>query len=256
MAAALRHSRRLLSPGESLLYALVHTSPAARLTPFPPAQQQHSRGLKINRAAARALPADFDINKLLNAANKPQAEETSKLADQFVLDEAIGTRWCQQRDPGSGKLQTPQLLDALLASIDRSTQAVQLLTAVGPSADTAIVRVVSRAELLAQAAEKERTRKEQAKEKRVGKTKQIELNWAISENDLELKLRQMEKFLEKGSKVEVLLANKKRQRRADSEEANKTLDLVRKRIEDIDGAAERSMEGKVGGQATLLVERA
>ena len=83
----------------------------------------------------------------------------------------------------------------------------------------------------------------------------IELNWAIDENDLQLKMRQMEGFLEKGRKVEIVLANKKRQRRATAEEAQETLRKVRDKIADVGATDKDKIEGRIGGQATLVAEK-
>lgn len=251
MAAAMKHTTRLLSPGESLLYALI---PSVTRTTFRPTIQQ--RRWASNRAQARALPADFDINRLLAQQRQPQQEQELEKLSQYTLDEAIDRRWVQTKDAATNKLGPPQLLDALLNSIDRSTESVLQLAAVGPTPDTAVVQVAKRADLLVQVAQKQRAVKDHQKQLRTSKTKlkQIELNWAISEHDLELKLRQMEKFLSKGSRVEVLLANKRRQRKAEWDEAQATLDKVRATIEAMEGVAERGMEGQVGAQATLTVE--
>ena len=90
---------------------------------------------------------------------------------------------------------------------------------------------------------------------RTSKPKQIELNWAISGNDLDIKMKQMREFVEKGKKVELLLASKKRQRRASPEEANGTVETIRKAVADIPGCKEmKPLEGKIGGQAIMFVQ--
>lgn len=251
MAAAMKHSTRLLSPSESLLYALL---PSVTRTTNRPAILQ--RRWASNRAQARALPADFDINRILAQQSQPQQEQELDKLSEYTLDEAIDRRWVQTKDTVTGKLGAPQLLDVLINSIDRSTHSVVQLAAVGPIPDTAVVEVAKRSDLLVRLAQKQRIVKDHQKQLRTNKTKlkQIELNWAISENDLALKLRQMEKFLSKGSRVEVLLANKRRQRKAERDEAQATLDKVRATIQEMEGVAERGMEGQVGAQATLTVE--
>lgn len=250
MATITKHSTRLLSPSESLLCALLPSVTSASVRPAI----FHQRRPQSIKARAQALPADFDINKLLKAQRLPKEQQELNKLSAYTLDEAIDSRWVQTKDSATAKLGPPQLLDALLNSVDRSTHSVLQLSAVGPTPGTAVVDVISRSDLLQQVAQRERSAREQQKQKRTTKMKQIELNWAISENDLGLKLKQMEKFLDKGSRVELLLANKKRQRKAELNEAQATLDKVRATIEGIEGVGERSMEGRVGAQATLIVE--
>lgn len=243
MAVLMKHTARLLSPGESLLRALS----SALGQPFMRPVFVHQRRSASNRQKAQQLPQDFNINRLLSLARQPIHIQEAEKLPKHTLDEAIQSRWVQLKDE-TGKLKTPQLLETVIASLDRTTHSVVLTSMLGPTPDTALVRIERRSELISAQAQK------QAKSKATGvKKKQIELNWAISEHDLDLKLRKMEQLLNKGNRVELWLANKKRQRRAETAEAQATLDKVRARVMEI-GASERSMDGTVGTQASLTIE--
>ncbi|KPI36071.1 uncharacterized protein AB675_1656 [Cyphellophora attinorum] len=295
MALAVRHSPRLLSPSEAVLYALLPS--AARTLPC----RQHAPRLtthtqRRNNRAARELPPDFNINRLLyqeRTSNGLSRKEAELLSDT-VLDEAIPFRWVvvkelvptsapttttstlfpssldeqegapsssaanEDQQPSSApleRLSEPKLLTAVLSSIDRRTHCVRLLSDSGPQPDTAIVQVVPRAGLLASLQEKVDKRLAQQQRQKLSKPKQIEMNWGISEHDFALKLKKMEEFLvQKGRKVEVLMAHKKRAKKATLEEAERKVESLRQRIEEL-GLLEGKFEGRVGETASMVIER-
>lgn len=173
---------------------------------------------------------------------------------EFVLDEDIPAREVQLKDPQTGKLNDPQPLFSILRTLDRDTQVVRALAQ--PPGAPAIVEVSEKSALVARLKAKEEAAAEIAKEKRQSKPKQIELNWAISGHDLEMKIKQLRQFVDKGRIVEILLAAKKRQRRATPEEADNVLAELRKAIAETEGCKEiKPMQGRVGGQASLIVQK-
>ncbi|KAI9882525.1 MAG: hypothetical protein M1823_005732 [Watsoniomyces obsoletus] len=87
------------------------------------------------------------------------------------------------------------------------------------------------------------------------KVKELELNWAIDEHDLQHRLDRLQGFLEKGVKVDVVLAGKKKGRQATPEECRVVLKKVRERIRETEGAREvRAQEGEVPGPVMLHLE--
>ena len=249
MAAVTRHTNRLLSPAESLLFALLPIKALPRRTPT---SQFRS---KTDTRKARKLPENFSLNAILERDRYGSRADEKEVLDTKTTDEAIPTRWVVVKDTATNQISNPTLLSALLADTDRSLNCVLLLSKDGPQPDTAVVQVISRSELLQQKREHEEKLKELAKAKRAQKQKQIELNWAIAETDLALKLKQFEAFLKKGKSVEVLLANKKRQRVATQQEAEGTLLKVRERAAEM-GATEGKGEGKLGQMMTLVYKSA
>lgn len=168
------------------------------------------------------------------------------------MNQDIPAKQVQLKDPNTGKLLEPQALSLLLRSIDRNVEVIRALAT--PPDQPAIVEITTREALLDRLKQKEAQAASVEKIKRDSKPKQIELNWAISGNDLELKMKQLRQFVEKGKKVEILLAAKKRQRKATPEEANSVVQEIRKTIEEIEGCRElKPLDGKIGGQALLTV---
>ena len=108
------------------------------------------------------------------------------------------------------------------------------------------------------ARELELARKKASKEKKI-QTKQLEINWSVSDNDLSHRLGRLKEFLEKGWKVEILFGTKRKgwmgRREASQEEIRKVLDRIRRAVGEVDGAREwRAMQGKEGGEAKLSFE--
>ncbi|RMD40581.1 hypothetical protein DV735_g4547, partial [Chaetothyriales sp. CBS 134920] len=178
-----------------------------------------------------------------------------KKLEGYTTNRDITARWVQVRNE-DGKLSSPQMLETVLSQIQPTTQLVRQLAppGQGQTPDTAIVEVTEISTLLKQVAAREQAAKEVQRKAREAKPKQLELNWAISENDLELKMRQMEDFLDKGKKVELILAAKRRQRKATPEEAEALMAKLDERVENA-GAKKVKMEGKLLGQATITVQK-
>jgi translation initiation factor IF-3 len=174
-----------------------------------------------------------------------------KIAD-FTVNEKIEAPQVVLKTP-DGKLSQPQWLDKLLASIDRSSHYVMQINK--PENDQmTIVQIVNRMELIQRINRQEDQLRNQKRLEKEKKPKQLELNWAISANDLQLKMKQMQDFLIKGKKVELLLANKRHQRKASPEEAKALLKTVRDKIDEVGATETAPMEGAILRQATLTVK--
>lgn len=106
--------------------------------------------------------------------------------------------------------------------------------------------------------EKAKRLKEASKERKktlgaVQSLKTLELNWAMDPNDLGHRLDKIVEFLTEGKRVEIILASKKRGRKATPEECEEVLRKIRKAVDGVNGAKEaKEMEGKIGGFATLF----
>lgn len=85
-------------------------------------------------------------------------------------------------------------------------------------------------------------------------TKTLELNWAIDKGDLGHRLDKMKTFLEKGLKVEIVLASKRRGKQATEEEAQVLLGKIKEAVKEVEGAREvKPMEGKLLRTATVYL---
>lgn len=86
-----------------------------------------------------------------------------------------------------------------------------------------------------------------------GNVKTLELNWAIDKGDLGHRLDKMKKFLEKGLKVEIALASKRRGKQATEEEAAALLRRIRETVQELPGSKElKPMEGRMLRTATMF----
>ncbi|KAH0564877.1 hypothetical protein GP486_001734 [Trichoglossum hirsutum] len=146
-----------------------------------------------------------------------------------------------------GTFHPPTPVRKLLASFDRK---LYHLVAVAPieSGQIPICKIVPRKEL------RDRERAKPVKNP-ANIVKQLELNWAIDSNDLGHRLNKMREFLEKGMRVEVILANKRKGRKANAEEAAAVVRRIREKITEVEGAREwRSADGRVMGQMTMFLQ--
>lgn len=196
-------------------------------------------------------PSSFAIDPR-RAAGKLQIVTIDDKLAQFNLDEKIDTREVRVKTP-DGKISPPVDLRRVLNSLNRTTSHVLQLSKPGEH-EFAIVQVVQRADLIKQIKEKEAAQRRVQHAQKEKKPKQIELNWAISSNDLQLKLKQMEDFLRKGKKVELLLASKRRQRKASAEEAEALLKTLKDKIQEVGAVEVTPMQGALLRQATMTVK--
>lgn len=236
LTSAMKHANKLLTPAKNLLraYAAQRRLPRCQIP-------SRTYATFSRRKGGNTLKSPEDIPSL------------ARKLDGFVLDDNIETQYVQVKQD-DGVLSEPQLLQRLLRSIDRNSQVISQIVSRGPSSDAAIVEVTSKDNLIKRTVEREKQIREQQRNTKASKPKQLELNWAIGENDLNIKLRAMEAFLEKGKKVEIMLASRKRQKRASPDEAQLLLKNVRDRINDI-GAREAKHEGQLLKHTTLTVEK-
>jgi translation initiation factor IF-3 len=84
-------------------------------------------------------------------------------------------------------------------------------------------------------------------------SKTLELNWAIDQGDLRHRLEKMKKFLEKGLRVEIALASKRKGKQATPEEAQALLKRIREVVKEQGAKELKPMEGQMLRAATLYL---
>lgn len=85
--------------------------------------------------------------------------------------------------------------------------------------------------------------------------KTLELNWAIDQHDLGHRMTRFKEFLLEGRRVEIVLAAKKRGRKASREECEAVLEKVMQVVGEVEGAKQREeMQGKIGGFVTMVFQ--
>ncbi|KAI6784963.1 Translation initiation factor IF-like protein [Emericellopsis cladophorae] len=115
----------------------------------------------------------------------------------------------------------------------------------------ALCKIIDKNEAYRQA----RELKEKKKGQKKVKTKEIELSWGISENDLLTKTTQIGNFLEKGNKVELTLGKKRGGKEVAAKAAAAVLARVRQEIEAKNGMEiQKKTTGEVGGTMKLFLE--
>ncbi|KAL9014909.1 MAG: hypothetical protein Q9173_000464 [Seirophora scorigena] len=246
---------------------LLGTAEVLKRVFFPPLKLLATR--RPQRILPRHLLPNFQCRNAyylstLNAKRPQQPQGSGP-----PLDEAIGEREVQVVDPnGGGPLQPLRRLRDALASIDRNLYfLVQVGEKIhpryidlpgpqdgGPDSRprVPVCKIVSKLSFRKAEAEKSRPRKDFA-----ATVKEVEINWSISQNDLNHRLKRLKEFLEQGRRVEVALGKRKRKgwmnkKDVTDEEANGILKQIRLAVEEVDGAREwKEMEGQV--RSTLVM---
>ncbi|KAL4728858.1 hypothetical protein ACLX1H_003259 [Fusarium chlamydosporum] len=161
----------------------------------------------------------------------------------------------------NGVFDGPLLTRNVMSRIDTSTKSLRMATPYIPAdpknnkpVQYALCKIVNKKE------EYERQR-ELHERRRVSKqtstkTKEIEMSWAISENDLRIKTKQLIGFLSKGMKVEVILGFKKKgqKKRTSEDTAEEVFAKVQKLVKDLGSREYKPREGDIGRTMRFYLE--
>ena len=196
-------------------------------------------------AFPRAAPAPKLL--LLSHQTRSYAQEAPKKS-RLPRDDEIKS-WSVSLVNEDGKLEEPRSTQDILSTLDRKIQSLVVVAAGEPGVPP-ICKIMDRKAMR----DAEKAQQKKARSTAVT-TKTIELNWAIDGNDLKHRLERIREFLGKGHRVEVLMAAKRKGRKATEEEGKKLLERIRGVIEEVEGAREsKPMEGKMLGTATIHAE--
>ena len=241
------HSYLLTLPAQALLRALSQNAPT-----------YITRTLSQHRIHVAKQSTNTHIRHVMSM--RPPNHGSSILdkttVDQFpdlTLDNAIVARYVRIIMPEGGL--SPR--ESLISAMSRVRQGTEHLVQRSKVDEDGMVicRIMTIADLLQQKEAKERTLKEQRRSSKQNVPKKIEINWAIGSNDLEHKLTQLKRFIQDGKKVEVVLANKRRQRRATPEEGRELLSKIRMKLAEADAEEIKEIQGGDVGQITILTIR-
>jgi translation initiation factor IF-3 len=251
----MRHSKSLLTPGEALLRIYVPLyQPRILRRNFagrPPPPKRNIQPFPNPSYGSRRY--DEPRYPQPRPADPPQLSAADMKLATFTLNEAIEARFVQVKRPDGSLSEPVPTLDVL-----RNLQPGQVLrehSPQGQNPDTAVCEITTRQALLDVVQRKADMAEELQKQMKRSKPKMLELNWAIGPNDLELKLKKMAEFLQKGKKVEILLAARKHQRKATEEEAEAVLDKLRDKIQECGAKEILPLEGKILGQVMMTVQK-
>ncbi|WVQ97912.1 hypothetical protein IAU59_005029 [Kwoniella sp. CBS 9459] len=136
---------------------------------------------------------------------KRDAELDPKVHPLSYRDAAIPYRSVQLVDPATNQLLDPKPLRSVLASYDKSTHSLVL---VNVDKDVPIVKLVDKNE--ERRTEREREEKAKLKKKMAMEEKEVQVSWQSASGDIKHKLDLAKSLLEKGDRVQVVFANRKR----------------------------------------------
>lgn len=199
---------------------------------------------------ARSAHAPFPNHLLTQRRNiiVARAAGTDPAKSRLPRDEEI-TAYAISVVAADGKLQAPRRTREVLASIDRKTHMLVMVVPAEAGAPP-LCKIVDKKKEWAAA----KARKKQQSGGGPVPTKTVELNWAIEQGDLTHRLGRVREFLEKGHKVEIVLAKKRKGRLATEEEARAVLTKVKEAVEEVGAKETKPMEGKLLGTATIYTE--
>ncbi|KAG8667925.1 hypothetical protein FPOAC2_13129 [Fusarium poae] len=161
----------------------------------------------------------------------------------------------------NGILDGPKVTRNVMSRIDTSTESLRMATPYKPAdpknnepVQYALCKVVNKRE------EYERQREIQQR-RRVSKQtspklKEIEMSWAIDDNDFKIKTKQLIGFLSKGWKVELILGFKKKgqKKRTSEDTAEETYAKVQQLVKDLGSKEHKPSEGEVGRTLRFYLE--
>lgn len=268
---AAMHTSHATSPLRALYRVFVQPqlSQSTRTAP----QWPQSQARVLQRSQQPRLRS-FATTRRHNAKTRAPETRTQK------WDNEITARTIYLVDPKTGKLEVdPEIgdLDRETGEIDPETVEPKLFTRydVMKNLDTKLYRLVQLSpdddpnhrdrpicKIVSKksAYEAEQRKKAQQKEAKAIKSKEqslktLELNWAIDPNDLGHRLDKVKEFLAEGRKVEIVLASKKRGRKASPQECKDVLDRIKSAVGDVKGAVEaKPFEGKMAGFGTVVLQ--
>jgi len=223
----------------------------ARKLPAP--QQQH---LTNQTRSFTCTPRHFAAGGGGGGGNKRAARAPEVRTQKW--NEEITARILQLVDPDTQKLSDPVTRYDVLRDLDQKTHRLVQLTPDDPENRNfvPVCKIVSKKEAYENDKKKKTAQKEvkqaAAKERSI---KTLELNWAIDGNDLAHRLEKVRGFLEEGRRVELVLASRKRGRKATLAECEGLLEKIKGVADEVEGAKVlKELDGKMGGFATLIYQ--
>ncbi|KAF4470674.1 translation initiation factor if-3 [Fusarium albosuccineum] len=216
-----------------------------------------SQQLRAKKRVAPEPRTDDPEDRGFDPRYTTQADFVKSGRDRLPQDHEIKDPRIMVFDNGNydGPLQTRHVMSRLNES--ESLRMIQTYVPANPKENKpvqyAVCKIVNKKdefERQREARERRRVSKQTAT-----KTKELELSWAISENDLQTKIRQLDQFLGKGMKVDVVMGYKKKtQKRVDEPTAAGVLVKMKKAAEDAGAKEYKPQDGDVGKTMRLYLE--
>lgn len=217
---------------------------------------------------ARPHPSRPPLLLSRTASNAPKAKPLKQSI--ALVDEAIPYPTITLVDPSTSSLLPPAQLGDILLQLDRSRFSIVL---VDGKKEVPVCRIVDKkAEYEKAASKKAAARaasaeaegagdKQPTAKAKAGPPKEVHLSWGVTAHDLSHKLGRARDFLAKGSKVVVVLKDKKGVSKAAQEVQQQVRKDIKRLLEESgegesDGAGKCRKEGGKGGEWRMEFEKA
>lgn len=239
---------------------------------LPSLSQSSATPMRMQQPQQRPTPSKHSFSTTPLRWAKTRAPEVRS----EKWDEEIKSRTIYIVDPTTNRLsEQPMTRYDVLSRIDRTTHRLiqvgeapapatastssnydpfgDLSRPAAPAATIPVCKIQSKRDIYLEQARKTAEAKEKKRLSAItSSVKTLELNWAIDANDLGHRLERMREFLEEGRKVEVVLAAKKKGRKASTQECEGVLRRIRAVVDEVDGSREdKAMTGSLGTFTTL-----
>lgn len=228
--------------------------------------------LQIREYATSKMPARGPRGETSVAARDRVAREQRGFDTRFTTQADID-RSGRDRPPRDHEITDPQIMvidngamegplatPFVLTKLDQASESLRMISPYVPAdakngrpkPEFAVCKIVNKKD--------EYERQKQVKERKKAaaakpKTKELEFTWAISEHDLTTKLRQMGGFLDKGFKVDVLVAKKKGSRQqVSASEAEAVTKKIREEVVAQGAREAKPATGQVGATMRFYLE--
>ncbi|KAL9622228.1 MAG: hypothetical protein Q9160_003411 [Pyrenula sp. 1 TL-2023] len=240
------------TPPSSSQYPQRSTQPSTPSWSVPPSRPPQQRQ-DISQHFYRGRSQSFG-DPALRRSRREEREHHPEL----TLDEDIPVRFIRLKNEDR-TLAPPQRLHNVLASLDRTTTWVQQLSQpTEEDLDTVVAKLLSKEDYQRGARQRQKEEKERKRESEKSTPKQMELNWTISPNDLNTKIRQTEGVLAKGRRIDLLIKPKpknKTTKRVSNEEMEKIVKDIRERLVNVGANEWKKSAGKIGEEFVMCWQR-
>ncbi|CZS95700.1 uncharacterized protein RAG0_05278 [Rhynchosporium agropyri] len=205
------------------------------------------RGLSAATLQLRSRPHTLSNARISSGSQRRHVSLHRAEKARLPRDDEIEA-WSVTLVDAEGKLTEPQPTRQILDSIDRKISTLVMVVP-GEAGVPPICKIRDKKQM--REAEKAKVKAARGS----GTTqKTMELNWAIGKNDLGHRMDKLKGWMEKGWKVEVVLAGKRKGKKATEEEAEALVAHIRGIMNEVGGRENKVVEGKILGQMTLYLE--
>ncbi|KAK6350058.1 hypothetical protein TWF696_006307 [Orbilia brochopaga] len=200
-----------------------------------------------------------------HAGNVIRFPASPNIGPQFIADDRVRYPYDEEITAHNasyidetGKLVGKFPVSQILRSYDHNKyHLIQLANAdsLPDEAEGHVVRLFLKETLLAKIAEERESSARRKKKSPREVVKEVQIAWGIDLHDLRHRLEKVAQLLEKGNRVEIMIAKKKGQAKVPQERLDEVMEIVDEFLYYNGGDELKKREGEVGGQLKIYVQR-